>query len=89
MISKKELQDWLKAIPDDGFLAIDDGGLIMVALDPEGNETKPYIEVGGIPLPDDEPESNEPIHILHCGRCFMQGKTLYNVTGCPEHEVKP
>lgn len=33
MISKKELEDWLEAVEDDGFVAIDEGGLQLVELD--------------------------------------------------------
>ena len=56
MISKKEPQDWLDTVEDDGFVAIDDGGLQLVELDADREETGAYLEVGGTPEEDDEDE---------------------------------
>ena len=60
--SKYELQSWLKTLPNgDGvMIAIDDGGLTLVASDANGNFADdviggPYFELGGIPKDDDEP----------------------------------
>jgi hypothetical protein len=58
MISIRELKDWLEQLNDEDGIAIDDGGLTLVVFT-EGETTRPdgnYIEVGGIPL-DEEEES--------------------------------
>jgi hypothetical protein len=46
MISPKELTKWLKTIPQDATLGIDDGGLILCAED-ENGEQLGYCEIGG------------------------------------------
>lgn len=53
-VNKEELQKWLDTLPDDALVAIDDGGLILVAYNTADDFTDdptdgPYIEVGGIP----------------------------------------
>lgn len=55
MISKAVIKAWLEAFPDDAGIAVDDGGLTLVALTPDGEELG-YYEVGGIPLPEEEDE---------------------------------
>lgn len=58
MMKAKELREFLDSLPDDANVAVDDGGLQIVEIDDEGVETGSYIEVGGIPLEDeDEDES--------------------------------
>lgn len=42
-ISKQELLNWVSSIPDENAIAIDDGGLALIAV---GNEDI-YLEVGG------------------------------------------
>ena len=50
MTSIKEVKDWLEAIKlQDGFIAIGDEGLSIVALDAKGKKTDAYLEIGGIP----------------------------------------
>jgi hypothetical protein len=50
----KDLIEWLKTLPEDAGVAVDDGGLTLVELDDDGEETGNYHEVGGIPLDEDE-----------------------------------
>lgn len=58
MISAKMLREFANSLPEDANVAVDDGGLQIVEIDSEGQETGSYIEVGGIPLEDeDEDES--------------------------------
>ncbi len=57
MISKQELVEWLAALPDDADVAIDDGGLNLcevVDVDGHWGEGDACIDIGGIPLPDDD-----------------------------------
>lgn len=54
MISKNELEKWLKTLPEDAEIGIDDGGLILST--PDGI----YIEMGGLPInPEDDAEMGE------------------------------
>lgn len=54
MIDAKELIRWASTLSPGAVVAINDGGLTLVELDADNNETGAYLEVGGIPLPDDE-----------------------------------
>ena len=49
MIDVVALQVWLARISSQNFVAIDEGGLTLVALDPDGKETGDYLEIGGTP----------------------------------------
>ena len=49
----KEVKRWLATLDDDNAVAVDDGGLCLVELTPEGEETGAYCEIGGTPAPDD------------------------------------
>jgi hypothetical protein len=51
MIKAKELKQWLKAIPDDDFVAIDDGGLTLCHIFYKISPC--YIEIGGIVTDED------------------------------------
>jgi hypothetical protein len=42
---KEEVEAWLKTIPPETWIAIDDGGLSLVVVDNQDV----YIEVGGLP----------------------------------------
>lgn len=52
MMSKKDVSDWLRRIPDTG-VAIDEGGLSLVGVTVRANGTLAfsgaYIEIGGVP----------------------------------------
>lgn len=50
-IRKAEIQEWLNTLPDDDDIniAIDDGGLVLVVLDVDGDVTDDVLEVGGVP----------------------------------------
>ena len=53
MESIKEIADWIKTLDPSNSLAIDDGGLILVEIGPQG-ETGNRYEIGGIPLEGDD-----------------------------------
>jgi len=44
-----EVKKWLRTLHDDSTLCIDDGGLTIVEIDANGNETGAYLELGGVP----------------------------------------
>lgn len=46
MITKSALIDWLDSIPDDSHIAIDDGGLTLIAWT---DDVINSYEIGGIP----------------------------------------
>lgn len=46
MITKTALLDWLSSIPDDSHVAIDDGGLTLIAWT---DDVINSYEIGGIP----------------------------------------
>ncbi len=48
MVKANELQRWLATLSGDSFVAVDDGGLILVEVDAEGGETGACLEIGGI-----------------------------------------
>ena len=55
MMQQREVMEWLKTIPKDSGIAIDDGGLCLVELGGSGSEeTGNCIEIGGIPLEEEE-----------------------------------
>lgn len=65
MIDAKELIRWLQTLDEDADVAIDDGGLTLVQVLPgtdphDKTPAGPYIEVGGIPLDEDEDEEPDP-----------------------------
>lgn len=49
MITAGELREWLSKFSRDDLIAIDDGGLTLVEVTPDGEETGVYLEVGGKP----------------------------------------
>jgi len=49
MMHTAEVKRWIATLDDGGALAIDDGGLCLVELTAEGEETGAYIEIGGTP----------------------------------------
>lgn len=55
-MSVLQVKEWLKRIPDDADIAVDDGGLVLVTrMSGEGGEWgRDVLELGGIPLPKDE-----------------------------------
>lgn len=48
MITTDEIRAWFDTLTTKN-VAIDDGGLMVVALDDDGQETGAYIEIGGVP----------------------------------------
>lgn len=62
MISTREFKRWVATLSDDTEVAIDDGGLTIVELEPCGPHrsqripTGAYQELGGIPEPEDDEE---------------------------------
>lgn len=55
MIKIEEFREWAGDLDNGLYLAVDDEGLTVVALDKKGRETGSWLEVGGIPEPEDEP----------------------------------
>lgn len=49
MVDRDELLEWVKSLPPNSDVFIDEGGLNLVCL----QDTKLYIEVGGEPDDDD------------------------------------
>lgn len=49
MVSVKELRAWLDTLPEDSSVGVDDGGLTLIEVNAEGDETAAYYEVGGLP----------------------------------------
>ena len=49
----KDIREWLESFEDGDLIAIDEGGLALVGLTPSGTPTTAYIEVGGVPGPED------------------------------------
>jgi hypothetical protein len=49
MMAAAELKRWLKTLPDDAEVGIDEGGLTLQA-----NHAGAYLEVGGLVEDDDE-----------------------------------
>lgn len=49
MMSKKDVLDWIQTLNDDSSIAIDEGGLSLVEVNAEGEETEAYLEIGMTP----------------------------------------
>ena len=55
MITVKELKQWVESLDPESDVAIDAGGLILTNLNSKTSDNnEAYLEVGGIPLPEDE-----------------------------------
>ncbi len=54
MMSKAEIQEWLNGLNPNSSVGIDEGGLTLVEIGPEGKSTGVYLEIGGIPSEDAE-----------------------------------
>jgi hypothetical protein len=54
MTDPNELIRWLKTLRPDHQVAIDDGGLTLVEIAPDGRPTDAYWEIGGLPGEDEE-----------------------------------
>ncbi|WP_033247127.1 hypothetical protein [Nocardia carnea] len=52
MIDRNTLKTWLDTLPAATDIAIDDGGLTLLAINANGHPTDAYLEVGGIEEPD-------------------------------------
>lgn len=48
------IRRWLKTLHKTDLVAIDEGGLTLIAMDSGGAETGAYFEIGGTPEDDDE-----------------------------------
>jgi hypothetical protein len=54
MMTKEDIEEWLATLPARTMVGIDDGGLALEALDEDNAPYGPYLEVGGIPLDDED-----------------------------------
>ncbi len=54
MMAIAEAKRWLDTLDPKNSIAVDDGGLTIVEVTPEGEQTGAYLEIGGVP--SDEPE---------------------------------
>lgn len=54
-MSASALQEWALSLEADDEVGIDDGGLTLVVVGKEpGTANQAWLEIGGLPLPDDE-----------------------------------
>ena len=67
----KEIQRWLSTLHPTDRVAVDDGGLTLVALDSGGLETGAYYEIGGVP------EEEHPVGCI-CADCSDADLTADN-----------
>lgn len=68
MMSVTEVKRWLATMPDDGFVAIDDGGLALVEVDADGETLDAYLEVGGAADPRNKPRGEQSHPFPRCDR---------------------
>jgi hypothetical protein len=54
MMGKQEVLDWINTLDDGSGIAIDEGGLSLVEIDANGDETDAYLEVGMTPSEEDQ-----------------------------------
>lgn len=54
MMSVGQVREWLKDVPDDADIGIDDGGLCLVTRLADSEGWEDVLELGGIPLPEEE-----------------------------------
>lgn len=54
MMSKQEVLAWVNTVGDDCGIAIDEGGLSLVEIGSDGDETGAYLEVGMTPQEEDD-----------------------------------
>lgn len=59
MMDVTEVKLWLDTLSPDSSVAIDDGGLQLVEIDANGQQTESYVEIGGIPLDDDDDKEDD------------------------------
>lgn len=62
MIDRHTLRTWLDTLPPDTDIAVDDGGLTLIAIDASGLPTDAYLEVGGYDEPDTDPDHTTGDH---------------------------
>jgi hypothetical protein len=48
-----EIKRWLDTLEPESDVCIDEGGLCLIELDDEGEETGSYLEIGGHPCDND------------------------------------
>lgn len=48
-MSIAEVKRWIDTLDPKNSIAVDDGGLTIVEVTPEGVETGAYLEIGGVP----------------------------------------
>jgi hypothetical protein len=82
MISIKELRRWLNTLDQNRSVAIDDGGLNLVEVNENDEETDEYIEVGGVS--EDEPEFKNFYKCPTCSHPWHEFYTAKCDSECPK-----
>lgn len=54
MMTVTEVKLWLDTLYPDSSVAIDDGGLTLVEIEANGEQTESYLEIGGTPTEDED-----------------------------------
>jgi hypothetical protein len=72
MMSATEVLRWLNTLPNNSDVAIDEGGICLVEIDWEGNQTEAYLEIGG--TPDDETTLEEDTDAFHEAMIAKHGR---------------
>ncbi len=73
MVRLSELQKWLKTLPIDALVGVDEGGLTLITHVQSGQEEPfPYLEIGGIPE-DDLPDENS--YVMEKDDPLVQNRT--------------
>lgn len=49
MMNVNEIKEWIATLGPQNSVGIDDGGLTLVEIDQDGDETGAYLEVGSMP----------------------------------------
>ena len=79
MVTGKQLKEWAAGLEDDRMIGTDDGGLVLIVLDPDEYQTGDQLEVGHIPK-----SSQAPVGAKSCSYCDIPFSKLDTDNGyCP------
>jgi hypothetical protein len=54
MMAVAEVREWLETLAGDSGVAVDEGGLMLVEVNAQGEQIDNYLEVGSVPEDDEE-----------------------------------